>query len=85
MICWFVNDVLHVWIRKKDVFGRVPVEWSHGEVVVLPLSDGQLLFEIIERVELPHSIKLLVILSVTALHLAVVPGCEWPDQLVPDS
>ena len=83
--CWFVNDVLHIGIRKKDVFGRLPVEWSHREVVVLTLSDSQLLFEIFKRIELPHSIELLIILSVTALHLAVVPGRKRPDQLMPDS
>ena len=26
-------------VRKEDRFGRFPVEWSHGEVVILSLSD----------------------------------------------
>ena len=38
--CRFVNDVLHIRERKKDVFGGVPVERSHREIVVLSLSDG---------------------------------------------
>ena len=67
------------------MFGRVPVERPHGEVVVLLLPDSQLLFEIIERIELPHSIELLVIFPVTALHLTIVPGSEWSDQLMPDA
>ena len=35
-----VNDVLHIRERKKDVFGRAPVEWSHREIVVFSLTDG---------------------------------------------
>ena len=61
-----------------------PVERSHGEAVILALSDSQLLFEVLERIELPHSIELLIVLPVAALYLAVVSGRKRPDQLVPD-
>ena len=44
-----------------------------------------MLSEVIKGVELPHGIELFVILSVTTLNLAVVPGGKRPDQLMLDS
>ena len=81
-LCRFVNDELHIWERKKDSFRRLPVEWSHREIVVLSLADGQLLYEAIERIKLMRCIKLFVILSMTAFHLAVMSGRERPNLLV---
>ena len=46
--CRFVNDVLHIGERKKDVFRRLPVEWSHGETVVLSLAESKLFGKVIE-------------------------------------
>ena len=74
--------MLHFRERKEDSFGRVPVERSHGEVIILPLSDSELLFEVLKRIELVASIEFLIILPMTAFHFPVVPGCERPDQLM---
>ena len=40
-ICRFINDVLHIWKRIKEVFGRAPVEWAHVEIAVLFLPDSK--------------------------------------------
>jgi len=76
--------VLQVWERKKDVFGRVPVERSHGEIIVFPFSDSQLLFKIGKAIEFATSVEFLIVFSVAALDFAVVPWRVRPDQLVPD-
>ena len=76
--------MLHFSERKKDCFGRLPVERPHGEVVVLPLPDCELFLEILERVELVGSVEFLVILAMAAFDLSVVSGSKWTDQLVPD-
>ena len=73
--CRFVNDVLHIRIRKKDVFWGLPVEWSHREVVVLTLSDSELFLKVCEVIELVASIELLVIFSVASFYLTVMPWC----------
>lgn len=49
--CRFVNDALHIRERKKDRFGRAPVERPHGEVIVLPLADSKLPSEVIKGIE----------------------------------
>lgn len=61
---------------------RHPVEWSHGEVAVLPLSYGELFLEISEVIEFVASIELLVVLSVAAFYFAVMSGRIYFDSLV---
>ena len=50
--CRFVNDVLHIGKRGKDLLGRFPVEWSHREMIVGTLPDSQLFLEVLEGIEL---------------------------------
>ena len=76
--------MLHNGERRKDSFGRPPVEWSHGETVVLTLAYGQLLFKISKGIEGMAGIEFFIILPVTALDFSVVPGCVGLDPLVLD-
>lgn len=46
--------------------------------------DGELLLEVIQRIERMTGIEPLLILAVAALDLAVVPGSVGADQLVPN-
>lgn len=68
--------------KRKDSIRRLPVERSHGEVIILPLSDSELFFEIVKRVEFMTCIEFLIILPMTAFHFPVVPGCVRPDQFM---
>ena len=63
----------------------MPVEGTHGEMVVGTFSDSKLLFEIFKGIESVRRIELLVIFAVRALNLAVVPRCTDADQLVANS
>ena len=54
------------------MFWRVPVEGTHRKIVVLALTNGELPLEIFKGIELVRSIKLLIVLAVTAFNLAVV-------------
>ena len=83
--CRFVNDVLQISERKKGIFRRLPVERSHGKIIVLPLTDSELLCEVFEGIEGVASIELFVVLAVTALNLSIVSGGERPDFFVPDA
>ena len=74
-VCRFVNDVLHIRIRKKDVFWGLPVEWSHREVVILTLAHSKLFFKVSKAIEFVASIELLVIFPVAAFNLYVMFGC----------
>ena len=47
--------------------------------------DGQLLCKVLKRKERMAGIKPLLVLTVAALHLAVVARCVGADQLVPDA
>ena len=44
-------DVLHIWKRTKNVFRRAPIEWTHGEIVVLSLLNSRLFGKVIEVIE----------------------------------
>ena len=77
--------MLHIRERKKDVFGRLPAEWSHREVVILSLPDGKLLFEVGKGEKLMAGVEFLVVLPVAAFYLAIMSGCVRSDQLVPDA
>ena len=52
ILCRFVNDVLHIGKRGKDLLGRFPVELSHGEMIVGTIPDSQLFLEVLEGIEL---------------------------------
>ena len=38
--CRFVNDVLRIREREKDLFRREPIERTHGKIVVLTLTNS---------------------------------------------
>ena len=61
--CRLVNDELHIRKRKKDIARRLPVERTHGEIIILPLTDGKLFYKIVKRIEPVRSIEFLVIFS----------------------
>ena len=67
--------MLHIRERKKNVLRRLPVERSHREVVILTLSDSELLFKIGKAIEFVASIELLVIFPVAAFYLSVMLRC----------
>ena len=54
-------------------------------MVVCSLTNCELLFEILERVEAVGSVEFLVILSVTTLNFAVMSWCIRLNQLVPNT
>ena len=37
--------------RKKNIARRLPVERTHGEIIILPLTDSKLFRKIIKRIE----------------------------------
>ena len=84
-MCRFVNEELQRRERIKDLFRRTPGQGTHRENVVLTLSNSKLLLKVPERKEFVGSIKLLIILTVTALYLSIVPWRVRTDQLMPDS
>ena len=77
--------MLHIWKRKKNVFWGHPVEWSHGEIVVLTLSDSELFLKVRKVVEFMAGIEFFIILPMAAFYLSVVPGCKGADQLMADA
>ena len=79
LTCRLVNDKLQSRKRKKDIARRLPVERTHGEIIILPLTDSKLFRKIIKRIETMRSIKFFVIFSVTAFYFAVMSRCERPD------
>ena len=64
---------------------RKPVERSHRQVVGTAVMRRKLNRKILQGEEGVAGIEALLILPVAALHLAVVPGCVRPDQLVPNA
>ena len=83
--CRFVNDVLHIRKRIKNIFGSHPVEWSHGESVIASLSDSKLFGKVIKGIEGVAGIELLIIFSVAAFYFTIVTGCKGFDFLVPNA
>ena len=47
--------------------------------------DGQLLCKVLKRIKGAAGVKPLLVLTMAALHLAVVTRCVGADQLVPDA
>ena len=37
--------------KKKDIARRLPVERTHGEIIILPLTDSKLFHKIIKRIQ----------------------------------
>ena len=72
-------------VRKEDRFGGVPVERSHGEIVILPLSGRQLLLKISKGIKGVTGIEFLIVLSMATLNLTVVPWGVRLNQLVQDA
>ena len=74
-----------LWGRKEDSFGGHPIEWPHGEVVILTLSDSQLFLKILKGIEGVAGIEFFIVLSMTALHFPVVSGSVGLNELMPDA
>ena len=68
--------MLHIRKRKEDLFGRAPVEGTHGEIVVFVLPGSKLLPVVLEIIELVRSVEILIILPVAAFDLSVMPRRE---------
>ena len=83
--CRFVNDVLHIRKRIKNIFGSHPVEGSHGESVIASLPDSKLFGKVIKGIEGMTSIELLIIFSVAAFYFTIVSRRKGFDFLVPDT
>ena len=83
--CRFVNDVLHIRKRIKNIFRSHPVERSHGESVIASLPDSKLFGKVIKGIEGVAGVELLIVFSVAAFYFAIVPRCKRFDFLVPDS
>ena len=71
--------MLHIRGSKEDRFRGLPVERSHGEVIVVSLPDSELFFKVSKAVELVTSVEFFIVLSVTAFYLAVMSGRIRPD------
>ena len=80
-----VNDKLQRRKRKKEVARRLPVERTHWEIIILPLTNGKLFHKIVKRIETMRSIEFLVVFSVTAFYLAVMSRSERPDLFMLDT
>ena len=67
-----------------ELVGRASEEGPHGEVVGAAVVDRKLLCEIVQRIECVAGIEALLVLTVAALHLTVVPRGIRAYQLMPD-
>ena len=63
----------------------MPVEWAHREIVVFSVPDGKLFLEVSEGIELVVGVEILIIFTVTALNLAVMPRRERLDAHMLDT
>ena len=71
--------------RKENLFRGKPVKRTHGEIVVVSVPNGKLVFEVIKGKKLMRSIEVFVVLAMTALDLTIVSGSIGLDELVPDA
>ena len=69
----------------RELSGRKPVQWPHGEVVGTAVMEGKLSGEVVELIKAVEGIKPFLILPVAALHLTVVPWRIGTDELVMDA
>ena len=77
--------MLHIRKIGKDLSRLLPVEGTHGKIVVGTLTDSELLFEILKGIEAVRGIELLVIFAVRALNFTIVSRRADTNQLVPNS
>ena len=63
----------------------MPIQGTHGEIVVASEMNGKLLFEVLKGMESVGRIEVFVVLSVRTFHFAVVPRSIGTDELVPYS
>ena len=69
----------------REVVGRKAEERSHREVVGELIVDGELTSEVIKGIKGVGVIKALLVLTVAAFDLAVVPGSIGTNELVSDA
>ena len=72
-------------ILDSDLSRRQPAEGPHGKVVGAAVVEGKLLCKAAQGIERVAGVKPLLILTVAALDLAIVPRRIRTDQLVPDA
>lgn len=77
--------MLQIRESEKHLFRRAPVKRTHREIAVYTLANDQLFHEILKRIKLMRSIKILVVLAVTAFNFTVVSGSKGVDFLVLDA
>lgn len=58
---------------------------AHGKIIVLPVMNGQLLFEALKRIEGMCSLERFVALPMRAFNLAVAARCVGTNLLVLES
>lgn len=71
--------------RRKDQFRRASVERTHREIIVFSIPDSKLFLEGFKGEKLVVSVEILVILTMAAFDLAVVPWCVRLNELVADA
>lgn len=72
-------------ILDSELDRRKPTERSHGKVVRTAVVDRELLCKIVQRIEVVTGIETLLVLTVAALNLAVVPWRIWANEFVPNA
>ena len=85
LACRLVNDELQIWERKKDIIRGLPVERTHGKIIILPLTNGKLLHKIIKGIKTMRGIELFVVFSVAAFNFAVMSWCKRFNLLMSDT
>ena len=69
-------------VVAKELTGREPVKRSHGEIVAATLVGSELPTKVGERKEGTGIVEALLILTVAAFHLAVMPWGVRPNKLM---
>ena len=70
---------------SEEVFRGAPAEGTHREIVGAGLVSSELLTKVGEGVEAVGAVETLLVLSMTAFDLAVMPGRVGSDELVADA
>ena len=68
----------------KELAGREPVQWSHGEAVAAILVGSELPTKIDEREEGMGVVETLLVFAVATLHLAVMPWRVRSNRVYPE-
>ncbi len=61
------------------------MKWPHRKVVGASVVEGKLFRKVIQGIEGVGGIEAFLVLSVTALNFAVMPGCVRANELVPNT